>query len=533
MICKNCGKELEDDEIVCTQCGQDNSPETVEEEKSRINPWKIAFPTVVSLSLLLVLSWLLHFGVTGNLLPKKNDIYYKASYTSTEEELIANRNKVVATLGKNKLTNSQLQIFYRRQIQDFIDEFDNEKPLDSQIYDEATGLTWQQYLLQMALNTWKQYQLLMDHAKGEGFVIPAEYQEYLDGLVESLGETAKENGYDNADEMISEDFALGSTAEDYKYYMERYYWATLYYYDLTNKVEVTDEDLEAAYEKSKEVLANAGITKDSGLLVNMRNILMVPETSNDVPTEEEWEVCRLEANELLLQWVNGGKTEESFAQLAVSNSKDTNSSSNGGLYTYIRKDSLLTVDVRHILIKPEGGTTDANGTTTTYTDAEWEACRKKAQDIYDAYLAGEKTEEVFGELAKKHSQDGNAAQGGIYEGVYKNDMVETFDAWIFDETRESGDTGLVKTQYGYHIMYFVNRNDSLNNWLFAEERKAGDYEVIRTPAGYQIIYYSSAEEGWILYCRMSVVDEKATQKLVEITESAELSTTYRRVFLDV
>jgi len=33
-------------------------------------------------------------------------------------------------------------------------------------------------------------------------------------------------------------------------------------------------------------------------------------------------------------------------------------------------------------------------------------------------------------------------------------MVEEFEAWCFDESRMPGDHGLVKTRYGYHIMFF-------------------------------------------------------------------------------
>ena len=38
-------------------------------------------------------------------------------------------------------------------------------------------------------------------------------------------------------------------------------------------------------------------------------------------------------------------------------------------------------------------------------------------------------------------------------------MVEEFENWIFDASRKTGDTGLVKTPYGWHVMYFVNRNE--------------------------------------------------------------------------
>ena len=34
-------------------------------------------------------------------------------------------------------------------------------------------------------------------------------------------------------------------------------------------------------------------------------------------------------------------------------------------------------------------------------------------------------------------------------------MVAAFNDWCFDSSRQPGDTGIVETDYGYHIMYFV------------------------------------------------------------------------------
>ena len=34
-------------------------------------------------------------------------------------------------------------------------------------------------------------------------------------------------------------------------------------------------------------------------------------------------------------------------------------------------------------------------------------------------------------------------------------MVATFNDWCFDSARKPGDTGIVETNYGYHVMYFV------------------------------------------------------------------------------
>ena len=119
----------------------------------------------------------------------------------------------------------------------------------------------------------------------------------------------------------------------------------------------------------------------------------------------------------------------------------------------ITKDGRF-VDVRHILIGLEGGTTDENG-TTTYSEEEWAACEEKAQAVLDDWLAGEKTEESFAALANEKSQDGGSnTNGGLYENVYEGQMVQEFNDWCFDESRQVGDYGLVKTQFGYHVMYF-------------------------------------------------------------------------------
>lgn len=120
----------------------------------------------------------------------------------------------------------------------------------------------------------------------------------------------------------------------------------------------------------------------------------------------------------------------------------------------ITKDSGNNYDVRHILIEVEGGTEGEDG-EITYSDAEWEACREKAQKLLDEWLAGEHTEETFAEFANEHSADGGSnTNGGLYTDLDKDtNFVEPFVVWYTAEDRKVGDYGLVKTDYGYHIMY--------------------------------------------------------------------------------
>ena len=113
-----------------------------------------------------------------------------------------------------------------------------------------------------------------------------------------------------------------------------------------------------------------------------------------------------------------------------------------------------TVNVRHILIVPE--TDEDNTDVTSATDAQWSAAFDKAKDILSKW---DKTEDGFAQLAKDNSADGSASDGGLYSDVVTGQMVNSFSAWCFDSSRKAGDTGIVKTKFGYHVMYFSGTND--------------------------------------------------------------------------
>ena len=70
-------------------------------------------------------------------------------------------------------------------------------------------------------------------------------------------------------------------------------------------------------------------------------------------------------------------------------------------------------------------------------------------------------------------------------------MVEPFETWCFDESHKVGDTGIVESTYGYHVMYFsgfgsnyrlklvedAQRSDAYNTWFSALTENAG-YETV-------------------------------------------------------
>ncbi|MBQ2384152.1 MAG: peptidylprolyl isomerase, partial [Oscillospiraceae bacterium] len=78
----------------------------------------------------------------------------------------------------------------------------------------------------------------------------------------------------------------------------------------------------------------------------------------------------------------------------------------------------------------------------------------------EQWKKGDATEDSFAELANKESDDGDGTTGGLYEDVYPGRMVTNFNDWCFDEARKAGDTGIVETEYGYHVMYYVNDSET-------------------------------------------------------------------------
>ncbi len=121
------------------------------------------------------------------------------------------------------------------------------------------------------------------------------------------------------------------------------------------------------------------------------------------------------------------------------------------------------VTVRHVLIQPEGAELDEYGCVVA-TDEQWAACEAQAQALLDEWKKNDGTEKGFAAMAKEHTADtASAENGGLYEDFTQGEMAEGFETWSFEKERKAGDTGLAKTEFGYHIMYFVEGTPA---WLY-------------------------------------------------------------------
>ncbi|MBQ8360155.1 MAG: peptidylprolyl isomerase [Oscillospiraceae bacterium] len=414
MNCKFCNAEVSEEHKFCPFCGKNmtqeeeetllpaeaDMEETVEEaaeettteqpvQKKKVWPLVLAIAgAVVALGALAVVL-LTALGV--NLLPRANDIFVKDSYSVEDDKAAKKSDTVVATIGDRELTNIQLQIYYRMQVMDFLNYYgsyassiglDTSKPLSEQTCYFDDTMTWEQYFLDIAIDTWQNYQALALQAEENGHTLGEDWQSSLDSMPADLQTQAEEGEFESVDAMLEDVIGPGCTQESYMEYVKLVYLSNDYYSTQYELLTPTHEEAEVYFTENEATFAEQGITKESGLIST----------------------------------------------------------------------------VRHILIAPEGGTTDEETGTTTYTDAEWAAALTQAEKVLDEWKAGEATEESFGTLATTYTDDtGSASTGGLYEGIAPgSNYVEEFLAWAIDMNRQTGDTDIVKTEFGYHIMYFVS-----------------------------------------------------------------------------
>ncbi len=161
-------------------------------------------------------------------------------------------------------------------------------------------------------------------------------------------------------------------------------------------------------------------------------------------------------------------------------------------FTGRSRDKFEPYTVRHILISDSSSDEES-----AKTDAE---LKEEAQKVLDEFLAGDRSEELFVKMVVAYSKDsGSVASGGLYTDVASGSMVAEFEKWSSEDGRKKGDTGIIKTSYGYHIMYFIGTSGEaelpgkiraslkeihLADWI---ERVSEEAEVTRHPFGMKFV----------------------------------------------
>lgn len=460
---------------------------------------------------------------------------------------------------------------------------DLSKPLDEQAYME--NMTWKDYFDQQAVSQLKQVYALTDAAEAAGFEYDASAD--VDDFTESI-ETGAANANMSAADYLKSSYGTLATMDKVKAYVEKSSVATAYYNSIEDATEITDEEVSDYYDENKDNYDSVDYLacKIAADMPETETVAAEETTAPETETgetetlsEEEkaaqeaekkaaeeaaMTAAKEKADEMLEQISDESSFENLYADYATdtavelrkTNAKKSSISPTGvgqwlfdsarqaGDTTVIEDttgnayyvvyfidrylDHAKTVDVRHILIRSSAETTDEmtdEEKATAEENAKAEA-KQKAEDIYAEWKNGDATEDSFAALAEANSEDtGSNTNGGLYEAVTKGQMAASFNDWIFDDARKPGDTEIVETEYGYHVMYFVGDNAeawyvNIENTLRTNKMQeyitnlTADMEVIDERGNIDYLHVAETETE-------SVTDTAAETETQEETESAE------------
>lgn len=446
---------------------------------------------------------------------------------------ILERNTTAAIIGGHKVSSAEMNMFYIDAINSYgqyITMFgvDTTKPLNEQVQNVETGATWADYFQDIALENAKQVYAICDLANAAGYTLPADEQATLNSNLENAEFYALMNyGYSDLETYLKAMYGNGCTEELFNQYQTNLALADSYYAHYAESLTYTSEELKAfeadvanqysAYSYSYYTLPvdkflTGGTTDAEGKTTysdeeKAAAIAAAEEAAKALTAAEIVTVEDLDAAIAALpinaevenaasaktvdqaynsvssnyrDWITSGERAE--GDLTYVSTKTTDAEGNETITSFIvvmyqgtNDNQYPLVNVRHILISYEGGTVDANG-TTVYSEDEKKAAEAKAADLLAQYQSKGATAEVFAELAKTNSTDpGSKDNGGLYKDVYPGQMLAAFNDWCFAEGRKVGDTGMVQTDIGWHVMFFDGFSDTTyRDFLLTNAKKQAD-----------------------------------------------------------
>ena len=419
---------------------------------------------------------------------------------------------VSGTSEKYEIDNAMMAYFMYGQYRSYVQKnsyylpymgLDTSKSLKSQKPAGSKDTTWFAFFMNVAKNQVNELVALASTAQEKGLKLEEKELKEIDDTMKSIKEAAATNGFASVNKYLASYYVNGVTESAVRKCMELQYLASKYYTELTDTYTYTDAQIEkyaddnpdkflkfdyiyytfksdaksdATDAEKKKALEEAKakadelkgkITDDKSfleLITEMEKAKEEEKKKNETGTsaasgsgtsdKEEKDYTKsyikkgaaYEKDKDLTKWVD--EKDRKVGDVTVIETKDGDTVTGYSVYYLTKtfyKDEYATKNVRHILF--------GIGNYGDYADKA--AAKKKAEEILATYKKGDMTEDSFSALAKEYTNDSNADKGGLYENVEKDTMVPAFNDWIYDESRKPGDTDIVETTYGQHVMYFV------------------------------------------------------------------------------
>ena len=423
---------------------------------------------------------------------------------------------------------------------------DTSKDLSTQMYSET--LTWKDYFEQNAVESLKQNKALMAEAKAAGFTYDTtdEYNTFK----ETIKTSAAAAGVSDK-EYVRSIYGSYATMGRIEEYVKNDMVMNAYYQKLQEDNAPSDDEIQSYYEENKATYDSVDYrltTIEADLPTEPTELAdPVEETAADTTgttdgtaaTDSTQDTAYQPSDAEIAKAMEDAKVLADDAEQTVAKDGEAHENEKKSSVNYLISDWLFD-DAR----KAGDTTVITNDNSHCYYAVAFEKRYldetpsadvrviiptedKTGEEILEEWKNGAATEDSFAELCKKYTQDTSAVEnGGLFEQVTKTGMTEELSNWIFDTSRQAGDTVAITVSDTTYVLYYIGQDQpewkiNIKNTLVSDTMSQHMQDIsadvtVEDPKGKLNYLKVQAEE--------SAADETAAAETQEITEEQTAAT---------
>ena len=423
---------------------------------------------------------------------------------------------------------------------------DTSKDLSTQMYSDT--LTWQDCFEQNAVESLKQNKALMAEAKAAGFTYDTtdEYNTFK----ETIKTSAASAGISEK-EYVRSIYGSYATMGRIEEYVKNDMVMNAYYQKLQEDNAPSDDEIQSYYEENKATYDSVDYrltTIEADLPTEPTELAdPVEETAADTTgttdgtaaTDSTQDTAYQPSDAEIAKAMEDAKVLADDAEKTVAKDGEAHENEKKSSVNYLISDWLFD-DAR----KAGDTTVITNDNSHCYYAVAFEKRYldetpsadvrviiptedKTGEEILEEWKSGAATEDSFAELCKKYTQDTSAVEnGGLFEQVTKTGMTEELSNWIFDNSRQAGDTVAITVSDTAYVLYYIGQDQpewkiNIKNTLVSDTMSQHMQDItadvtVEDPKGKLNYLKVQAEE--------SAAAETATAETQEITEEQTAAT---------
>ena len=425
---------------------------------------------------------------------------------------------------------------------------DTSKDLSTQMYSDT--LTWQDYFEQNAVESLKQNKALMAEAKAAGFTYDTtdEYNTFK----ETIKTSAAAAGVSDK-EYVRSIYGSYATMGRIEEYVKNDMVMNAYYQKLQEDNAPSDDEIQSYYEENKATYDSVDYrltTIEADLPTEPTKLAdPVEETAADTTgttdgtaaTDTTQDTAYQPSDAEIAKAMDDAKVLADDAEQTVAKDGEAHENEKKSSVNYMISDWLFD-DAR----KAGDTTVITNDNSHCYYVVAFEKRYldetpsadvrviiptedKTGEEILEEWKNGAATEDSFAELCKKYTQDTSAVEnGGLFEQVTKTGMTEELSNWIFDSSRQAGDTVAITVSDTTYVLYYIGQDQpewkiNIKNTLVSDTMSQHVQDItadvtVEDPKGKLNYLKVQAEES------AAAETETATAETQEITEEQTAAT---------